>query len=126
MKMGNAIWRCVVYLLCIVGALLIVAAPAIKACMSPAPSTYASLHQATEIPPMRGFAEDSVFNVGSAKELQLFPGIGEVISQRIVDNRELIGYYRIPEDLLLVKGIGEKTLDKILAALEEPLSPLTE
>ena len=87
----------------------------------PLPDRYTSVHPAAAVPPMLGFSEDSVVNTGSAKALDALPGVGEVISQRIIDLRDDIDGYRIPEDLLLVKGIGEKTLDKIMNALEEPL-----
>ena len=68
-----------------------------------------------------GFGPDSVFNVGSAAEIDVFPGIGEVYSQRIVEGREIFGDYRLPTDLLLVKGIGEKRLAAMMEALKEPL-----
>ncbi len=73
-----------------------------------------------------GFASDSVFNTGSAKELDAFPGIGKVLSQRIVEGRDILGDYRLTTDLLLVKGIGPKTLAGILEALNEPLVPVNE
>ena len=73
-----------------------------------------------ELPPMMCFTSDSVFNIGSAKELDALPNIGKVLSQRIIDYRELWGDYRIPEDLTLVKGIGEKTMLKMLERLKLP------
>jgi competence protein ComEA len=41
------------------------------------------------------------------------PGIGEVMAQRIVDWREEHGPFRRVEDLMKVKGVGEKTFDKL-------------
>ena len=90
----------------------------------PKKDRYVSVYEAVPLPPLMGFSEDSVFNTGSAKELDQLPGIGEVLAQRIIEGRELVGEYRLPTDLLLVKGIGEKTLDGMMAALEEPLVEL--
>ena len=90
----------------------------------PAPARYASIHAADEVPAMYGFSADSVFNTGTAQDLEQFPGIGKVLSRRIVEGRSILGDYRIPEDLLLVNGIGSKTLQKVLEKLDEPLVEL--
>lgn len=44
------------------------------------------------------------------EELALLPGIGETLAGRIAAYREEHGPFSAPEDLLLVEGIGEKTL----------------
>ncbi len=49
-------------------------------------------------------------NTAAAEQLELLPRIGPSIAQRIVDYREA-QRFEAPEDLLLVKGIGEKTFD---------------
>ena len=41
-------------------------------------------------------------------------GIGEVKAQAIIAYREAYGPFRSVEELTLVKGIGEKTLQKLL------------
>ena len=41
------------------------------------------------------------------------PGIGEVTAQRIVEFREKHGPFGRVEDLLKVKGIGEKSFEKL-------------
>lgn len=51
-------------------------------------------------------------NRAGAEELDALYGVGPVISQRIVDERDAGGPFHYPEDLLSVKGIGEKTLEK--------------
>jgi competence protein ComEC len=49
-------------------------------------------------------------NSASQKELEALPGIGPVIARRIIEGRP----YRAVEDLIRIKGIGEKRLAEIL------------
>lgn len=52
-------------------------------------------------------------NRASAAELDALKGIGPAKAQAIVDDRERNGYFARVEDLLRVKGIGEKLLEGI-------------
>ncbi|MEN3183805.1 MAG: ComEA family DNA-binding protein [Atribacterota bacterium] len=52
-------------------------------------------------------------NTASQKELESLPGIGEVLAQRIIEYRETHGPFQTPEDLLKVRGIGPKKLEKL-------------
>ena len=52
-------------------------------------------------------------NTATAKQLQLLPGIGEVIAQRIVDYRTESGPFKSVDDLLNVSGIGEKKFEQM-------------
>ena len=60
---------------------------------------------------------DSILNTGDAAALDALPGIGTVLSERIVAYREEHGAFVYPEDLRNVQGIGEKRLQAILDAL---------
>lgn len=52
-------------------------------------------------------------NTADRQELMELPGIGEVLSQRILDFREEQGGFSSVEELVRVRGIGEKTLEKV-------------
>ena len=67
-------------------------------------------------------------NAAGTDELILLPGVGPVLAERIIEEREKNGYFRLPEDLLSVRGIGAAALEKLrplisLAVPEEPESP---
>lgn len=55
-------------------------------------------------------------NINTATETELceLPGIGPTLAQRIVAYRQENGPFENLADLLLVKGIGQKTLEDIL------------
>jgi competence protein ComEA len=52
-------------------------------------------------------------NTAAAKELQMLPGIGKVTADQIVQYRTDFGQFSSADDLLKVKGVGRKTLEKI-------------
>ena len=52
-------------------------------------------------------------NTATAESLERIPGIGETLAQRIVDYRTENGSFSSPEELVNVKGIGPKTIEKI-------------
>ncbi len=52
-------------------------------------------------------------NTASAAELQNLPRIGPKVAQRIVDYRTQNGPFKKIEDIMKVRGIGEKVFDQI-------------
>jgi len=60
------------------------------------------------------FAEDSQkinINTATVKELVKLDRIGPVYAQRIIQYRQEQGPFQVPEDIMKVKGIGEKTFE---------------
>lgn len=50
-------------------------------------------------------------NTATVEQLMTLDGIGESYAKRIIEFREKNGPLKTPEDLLKIKGIGEKTLE---------------
>ncbi len=48
-------------------------------------------------------------NTAGSEQLTYLPRIGPALAQRILDFRQENGQFERPEDLILVRGIGEKT-----------------
>lgn len=65
--------------------------------------------------PQVGVAEKINLNTADAERLQTLPGIGPARAEAIVAYRQQHGNFSSVEDLLEVKGIGEK----ILAGIED-------
>jgi len=60
-------------------------------------------------------ADEATVNINTAgvEQLMLLPRVGPSVAQRIVDFREANGRFKAVEDLMLVRGIGEKTFELI-------------
>jgi competence protein ComEA len=52
-------------------------------------------------------------NTASVEQLTTLPGVGPKLAARIVEYRQKSGTFRSPQELLNVKGVGEKNLAKI-------------
>jgi comEA protein len=52
-------------------------------------------------------------NTANQAELESIPGVGPVTARRIIDFREKNGRFQSIEELMEIKGIGQKTIQKI-------------
>jgi len=57
-------------------------------------------------------------NHASAEELDALPGIGPVLARRIVETRRESGRFESPEDLLRVRGVGPRLLERLRPRIE--------
>lgn len=66
-----------------------------------------------------GTGEEKAVNINTAgvEELMTLPGIGKAYADRIVEYRQKNGPFKKVEDLLNVRGIGDKTFDRIKTRL---------
>jgi competence ComEA-like helix-hairpin-helix protein len=52
-------------------------------------------------------------NTATSEELQQVPGIGPVTAEKILQMRKSYGAFKSVDDLLAIRGIGKKRLDKM-------------
>ena len=52
-------------------------------------------------------------NTASAEQLELLPRVGPALAGRIIEFREANGAYRAVDEIVAVKGIGEKSFEKL-------------
>ncbi|AUZ84062.1 ComEA family DNA-binding protein [Methylophaga nitratireducenticrescens] len=73
-----------------------------------------SLLLALSLSSFAAFAADKInINTASADELQLLNGVGPSTANAIVQYREENGAFTTVDDLVSIKGIGEKKVAKI-------------
>ena len=73
---------------------------------------------AAAVPPLSLMTEPtapSIININTAtvEDIQVLPGIGPLLAQRIVEYREENGPFETNGELMNVSGIGEKKLEEI-------------
>lgn len=52
-------------------------------------------------------------NTATVAQLESLPGIGKSVAERILEYREKVGSFKKVEDLMNVRGIGEKSFLKL-------------
>ena len=63
--------------------------------------------------PLSHLSAQDGFNTGKEDTLTAYPGIGGAIAALVTAERNENGIFYYPEDILAVKGIGEKKLEQI-------------
>jgi len=64
-------------------------------------------------PPSPPSGEKVNINTAGVDELVTLPGIGKAYAERIVEYRQKNGPFKKVEDIINVRGIGEKTFERI-------------
>ncbi len=72
-----------------------------------------SLLSATQRPKKQPLAKPLNLNTATVEELQKLPGIGPTTAKAIVRFRERSGPFRRVEDLLAIRGITKRKLEKL-------------
>ena len=65
------------------------------------------------LPAVAAEAKSVNVNTATVEQLQLLPNVGPAVAARIVEHREKNGAFKATEDLMLVRGIGEKSFEKL-------------
>ena len=84
----------------------------------------AAAQQPSPVKPVRPAATATAplnINTATQAQLELLPGVGAKAAERILEYREKNGKFKKVEDLMNVKGIGEKSFLKL-----KPLLTVTE
>jgi len=70
---------------------------------------FAAISGATKKPPPKPVN----INTATSEELQQVPGIGPATAEKILQMRKSYGTFKSVDDLLAIKGIGKKRLEKM-------------
>lgn len=87
------------------------------AAQQPPPVSPQSATSPVDLPPVQSSSANrllSFINRASLSELEILPGIGPVLAQRILQKREQLGRFEELNDLLQVSGIGKGRLSSLL------------
>ena len=98
--------------------LMFVTGMLVAALVSVGPSAWAQSEKAAAAPKARTTASATAtapvnLNAASVAQLQTLPGVGASTAQRILEHRQKNGPFKKIEELMNVKGIGEKSFLKL-------------
>ncbi len=94
-----------------IGATAVISLPALAAVQAPAPVAAASA--APSKPALN-------LNTATLEQLETLPGIGRKTAERILEYRTKSGSFKRIEELMNVKGIGEKSFLKLKPLVAAP------
>ena len=96
--------------------LMFVTGMLVAALVSGGPLAWAQSEKAASAPRARTTATATApvnLNAASVAQLQTLPGVGSSTAQRILEHRQKNGPFKKIEELMNVKGIGEKSFLKL-------------
>ena len=70
-------------------------------------------NRTSSVPALAHLSAQDGFNSGKEDTLEAYPGIGGATAALILAERNENGIFYYPEDILAVRGIGEKKLEQI-------------
>jgi competence protein ComEA len=82
-------------------------------CLSLALAPLSALGQQSKASQKAASTEKVNLNTATAEQLQTLPGVGPAIAKRILDHRAKNGKFNKVEEILNVKGIGEKKFQRM-------------
>ena len=86
---------------------------ALAALMAVAPTTATAQEKAAKAKPAPAVSTPVNLNTATVADLQGLPGVGAATAKLIIEHREKNGGFKKIEELMNIKGIGEKSFLKL-------------
>ncbi len=86
---------------------------ALLALMAVAPATAMAQDKAAKSKPAPAVSTPVNLNTATAADLEALPGVGAATARLIIEHREKNGGFKKIEELMNIKGIGEKSFLKL-------------
>ncbi len=86
---------------------------ALMLCLSLAMAPVGALAQQSKASSKAAATEKVNLNTATLEQLQTLPGVGPAVAKRILDHRTKVGKFSKIEEILNVKGIGEKRFQRM-------------